>query len=318
MTGLGDKKPTVADVAKFVDTSKLTDAQAESLLGVPAKDLGTYRRDTFITSGLNELEKSDNRLDYTEIVTFAKDNNIPFTEVAKYLATPDKQESLIKMLQDTQTDMGRSPAERLEFQLNELTNSGKQSGTWDRNEGWEHHADKMTNYLTGLGVTDLRNIATKVEDRQTQEAFEAGSGDNVYTDYRTVTVPHVVYYDETTGKELQAVDQRNNNGSWEFGSEGSGKGSTGYILAPTSKDGVGGVGVTSQWREKYGVQEYAMPLAFVAAVAAPYLLPELIGGVVGGVELAALGGEMVAGTGLTGSLMSAGIPASVAPSAALS
>lgn len=59
-----------------------------------------------------------------------------------------------------------------------------------------------------------------------------------------------------------------------------------------------------------------MPLAFIAAAAAPYLLPELIGGVVGGVELAALGGEAIAGTGLTGSLMSAGIPASVAPYAA--
>jgi DNA-binding transcriptional MerR regulator len=316
VTSLGDKKPTVADVAKFVDTNKLTDAQAETLLGVPAKDLGAYRRDTFITSGLNELEKSDNRLDYTEIVTFAKDNNIPFNEVAKYLAAPDKQESFVKTLEETQTDMGRSPSERLSFQLNQLTNSGKQSGTWDRNEGWDHHAEKMTNYLTNLGVTDLRNIVTKVENRQTQDAFTAGSGDSTYTDYRTVTVPHVIYYDKATGKELHAADQRYDNGAWEFGSEGSGKGSTGYILAPTSKDGVGGVGVTSQWREKYGVQEYAMPVALISAVVAPYLLPELIGTAVGGVELAALGGEAVAGTGLTGMLMSSGLSAPAASLAA--
>ncbi len=302
--------PTKIDqVSAFQTSSKLSDADMERVFGVAPKALDTYR----VTSAMNQYAGEDKQLSYSELAKFAEDNKMDLSKVVSYLGTDDTRPDILKGLQAYVADSKLAPQERLTNQLNLVTKEGTASGTWDKNQGWTHHVDKMTNYLTGLGIDDLSKIGTRIENRQTQEAINTGSGDNVYTEYQTVTVPHVVYYDKTTGKELQAVDQRNNNGAWEFGSEGEGKGSTGYILAPTKS---GDVGVTSQWREKYGVQEYAMPVAFIAAVAAPYLIPELVGGVVGGVELAALGGEMAVGTGLTGSLMAAGIPASVAPYAA--
>jgi hypothetical protein len=302
--------PTKIDqVSAFQTSSKLSDADMERVFGVAPKALDTYR----VTSAMNQYAGEDKQLSYSELAKFAEDNKMDLSKVVSYLGTDDTRPDILKGLQAYVADSKLAPQERLTNQLNLVTKEGTASGTWDKNQGWTHHVDKMTNYLTGLGIDDLSKIGTRIENRQTQEAINTGSGDNVYTEYQTVTVPHVVYYDKTTGKELQAIDQRNNNGAWEFGSEGEGKGSTGYILAPTKS---GDVGVTSQWREKYGVQEYAMPVAFIAAVAAPYLIPELVGGVVGGVELAALGGEMAVGTGLTGSLMAAGIPASVAPYAA--
>ena len=164
----------------------------------------------------------------------------------------------------------------------------------------------MADYLANYGIKDLSQVGTRQEVRSLPKTTTVQDGN----DFRAVEGEEatnvIVYYDKLTGKELQAVPTTQNNGMWEFGSEGEGSGSTGYFLGPVQG---GGAGITSSWREKYGAQEYALPVAIVAAVAAPYLLPELIGTAVGGVELAALGGEMTAGTGLTGMLMSAGMSA---------
>ena len=65
------------DLTSFIDKQNLTDDAALKILNLEKSDLDSlnkYRRDTFITEALNELEKSDNRLDYSEIIDFAKQN----------------------------------------------------------------------------------------------------------------------------------------------------------------------------------------------------------------------------------------------------
>ena len=296
----------------FASEQGLSDADAIRILGLNTDDVSGLRRNQFITQGLNQAKGTDNLLTYDEVYNYAKANNISTDELMNYISTPENRADQRKIYEayvtETEADAKRTPAERISMQLTDLTSGGTKFGTWDRNSGWNHHLQKMTDYLTGLGVTDLRNIATKVENRETYDYVDRGEGDNVVTENVAVTTPHVIYYDKTSGKELQAVDQRYSNGAWEFGSEGSGKGSTGYFLAPAQ----GGVGVTSQWREKYGVKEYALPVAMIAAFAAPYLLPELIGTATGltAAEAASLG--LSGGTGLAGALNAAGLSVSAA------
>lgn len=304
---------------QFASQKGLSDEDASRILGINQDAIGGYRRNQFVTQGLNAAMGSDNQLDYDEIYQFSKQNNVPIDELINYLGEPDKRgglkTDLQKYIEGVEADAKMTPAERLTQQLTDITGGGSKSGVWDKNSGWDHHLGKMVNYLEGYGINDLRQIGTKVESRTVSELPEAIQGE----DYRQMDEPvqtevdHVVYYDKATGKELHAVPKTQNGGYWEFGSEGQGKGSTGYFIGPTSS---GDVGVTSSWREKYGAKEYALPLMFVAAIAAPYLLPEVIGTATGmtAAEAASLG--LSANSGLAGILAEAGLSIPAAQSAA--
>lgn len=301
----------IDQIAAFQDTNKLSDADMQRVFGVAPKDLDTYR----VTSAMNQYAGEDKQLSYSELAKFAEDNKMDLSKVVSYLGTDETRPDILKGLEAYVADSKLTPQDRLTTQLNQITKEGTASGTWDKNSGWDHHLEKMVNYLTGYGITDLNQIGTRQEVRGTP-----GTGDEDVREQAGFTAiegeparSYTVYFDKVTGKELQAVPTNVNGGMWRFGSEGEGSGSTGYFLGDA---GNGNAGITSNWEEKYGAREYALPLAIISAVAMPYLLPELIGTSVAGVELAALGGEMAAGTGLTGTLMSAGLPASVAQATA--
>lgn len=303
----------------FANEKGLSDEDAARILGIDQGQIGGYRRNQFVTQGLNAAMGSDNQLDYNEIYQFSKQNNVPVEELINYLGEPDKRDALKtdlqKYIEGVEADARMTPSERLTQQLTQMTAGGSRSGVWDKNSGWDHHLGKMVDYLEGYGIKDLRQIGTKVESRTVSELPEAIQGD----DFRQLDEPvqtetdFVVYYDKNTGKELHAVPKSENGGYWEFGSEGQGKGSTGYFIGPTNS---GDVGVTSSWREKYGAKEYALPLMFVAAIAAPYLLPEVIGTATGmtAAEAASLG--LSANSGLAGILAEAGLSIPAAQSAA--
>lgn len=305
---------------EFASQKGLSDEDASRILGINASDIGSYRRSEFISQGLNQAMGGDNQLGYDEIYRFSKDNNVPLDELINYLGNPDERNTLKTGIQSyidaAEADAKMAPAERLTQQLTDVTGGGKQSGVWDKNNGWDHHLQKMVNYLEGYGISDLRQIGTKVENRMVQDlapAIQSGDDFRQADEIVESEAPFVVYYDKSTGKELHAVPQSQNGGYWEFGSEGQGKGSTGYFIGPSSG---GSVGVTSSWREKYGAQEYALPLMFVAAIAAPYLLPEVIGTATGmtAAEAASLG--LSANSGLAGILVEAGMSIPAAQAAA--
>ena len=301
----------VKDFGKITDfqtANKLSDADMERVFGIPTKDLDTYR----VTTEMNKYAGEDKQLSYAELAQFAKDNNMDLSKLANYLGTDETRPDILKNLQAYVADAQMTPKERLTNQLTEITGGGTKNGVWDKNSGWTHHLDKMVNYLEGYGIKDLNQIGTRIETRNLPATGDVVGGDFRETEGEKAT-NYVVYFDKATGKELQAVPQSQNGGMWRFGSEGEGKGSTGYFLGRTPDNGAG---IASNWEEKYGAKEYALPLAVISAIAAPYLLPELIGSAVGGIELAGLGGGMTAGTGLTGMLMTTGMSAPVATATA--
>lgn len=303
----------------FAAQKGISDQDAARILGLNPDAIGKYRRSEFVTQGLNTAMGDDNKLDYNEIYQFSKSNNVPIDELINYLGEPDKRDALKtdlqKYIEGVEADARMSPKERLTQQLGEITSNGSRSGVWDKNNGWDHHLNKMVNYLESYGINDLRQIGTKEENRMVTELAPSIQGDDFRQADESVQTetPFVVYFDKVTGKELHAVPKSENGGYWEFGSEGQGKGSTGYFIGPTKS---GAVGVTSSWREKYGTKEYALPLMFVAAIAAPYLLPEVIGTATGmtAAEAASLG--LSANTGLAGMLAEAGMSIPAAQAAA--
>lgn len=312
---LADDKGQVAfdKAIQFATDNNLTIDQLAGYLGIEPGQITQYQTDTRVRSGLDVAAGEDKQLNYDEIIKFAADNKMDLSEVVNYIGTPESRKDLLSGIQSYVTakeaDAKLTGPERLASQLNQITKDGTAAGVWDKNQGWAHHSEKMVDYLSGYGITDLNQVGTRIETRNLPPTGQVTPGEDFRATEGEQAANYVVYYDKVTGKELQAVPQSDNGGMWRFGSEGEGKGSTGYFLGPTQG---GGAGITSNWEEKYGAKEYALPLALAAAFAAPYLLPELIGGAVGGVELAALGGEMTAGTGLTGMLMSAGVPAAIA------
>jgi hypothetical protein len=312
---LADDKGQIAfdKALQYASTNNMSIEDLAGYIGVKPDQLTQYQTDTKIKSGLDLAAGEDKQLSYDEIIKFASDNKMNLADVVNYIGTPESRKDLLTGIQGYVTakeaDAKLTGQERLTNQLNEITKGGTTAGVWDKNQGWDHHSKKMVDYLTQYGITDLNQIGTRVETRNLPATGQAIPGEDFRATEGEQATNYVVYFDKKTGKELQAVPQSENNGMWRFGSEGEGKGSTGYFLGQTSG---GGAGIASNWEEKYGAKEYALPLAVAAAFAAPYLLPELIGGAVGGVELAALGGEMTAGTGLTGMLMSAGMPAAIA------
>ncbi len=301
-------------ITEFQTANKLSDADMERVFGIPTKNLDAYR----VTTEMNKYAGEDKQLSYAELAQFAKDNNMDLSKLASYLGTDETRPDILKNLQAYVADAQMTPKERLTNQLTEITSGGTKNGVWDKNSGWTHHLEKMVNYLEGYGIKDLNQIGTRVETRNLP-----ATGDVVGSDFRETegekATNYVVYFDKATGKELQAVPQSQNGGMWRFGSEGEGSGSTGYFLGQTPG---GGAGIASNWEEKYGAKEYALPLAVISAIAAPYLLPELIGAAGAAVDVGAVAGgtaastAIVPGTGLTGMLMTTGMSAPVATATA--
>lgn len=301
-------------ITEFQTANKLSDADMQRVFGIPTKSLDAYR----VTTEMNKYAGEDKQLSYAELAQFAKDNNMDLSKLANYLGTDETRPDILKNLQAYVADAQMTPKERLTNQLTEITSGGTKNGVWDKNSGWDHHLEKMVNYLEGYGIKDLNQIGTRVETRNLP-----ATGDVVGSDFRETegekATNYVVYFDKATGKELQAVPQSQNGGMWRFGSEGEGSGSTGYFLGQTPG---GGAGIASNWEEKYGAKEYALPLAVISAIAAPYLLPELIGAAGAAVDVGAVAGgtaastAIVPGTGLTGMLMTTGMSAPVATATA--
>jgi len=329
---------TPQQVVDFQTAEKLSDADMDRIFGIKSTDLNTYRaqvRDAFITTGLNQLQASDNKLDYSEILSFAKENNIPFTEIAKYIATPEKQEEAVKTLQDVSTTQAFREslvgtqvsdyqgnkydatqllklADQIKQNFDLKSSSGGVYQTEGQSVGFNYdEASKlfpegkspkvvdqvaldMARGLMRQGITDVSEIS-KYKPTEVIEQFQ-GEGSPI--DY-TVTK----YIDPATGKEFSPY----------LGATYTGEGGTNYQV---KLDASGAPVFSTSFEDTSDKQEIGMMLAFAAAVFAPQILPELIGTTVGGVELAALGGEMVAGTGLTGHLMAAGVSSTIAPYAA--
>jgi hypothetical protein len=305
-------------ITEFQAANKLSDADMERVFGIPTKSLDTYR----VTTEMNKYAGEDKQLSYAELAKFAQDNKMDLSKLVGYLGTEETRPDILKNLQDYVADSQLTPAERLTTQLEQITKGGTTAGVWDKNQGWEHHSKKMVDYLTQYGITDLNQIGTRVETRNLPATGQAIPGEDFRATEGEQAANYVVYFDKNTGKELQAVPQSDNGGMWRFGSEGKGKGSTGYFLGRTADNGVG---IASNWEEKYGAKEYALPLAVAAAFAAPYLLPELIGAAGAAVDIGAVASGTAASTtavasgatGMTGMLMAAGMPAAIAaPTAA--
>jgi hypothetical protein len=302
-------------ITEFQTANKLSDADMQRVFGIPTKDLDSYR----VTTEMNKYAGEDKQLSYAELAQFAKDNNMDLSKLASYLGTDETRPDILKNLQAYVADAQLSPKERLTNQLTEITSGGTKNGVWDKNSGWDHHLEKMVNYLEGYGIKDLNQIGTRVETRNLAATGDVANRDDFRALEGEQATDYVVYFDKVTGKELQAVPQSQNGGMWRFGSEGEGSGSTGYFLGQTPD---GGAGIASNWEEKYGAKEYALPLAVISAIAAPYLLPELIGAAGAAVDVGAVASgtaastTAAAGTGLTGMLMTTGMSAPVATATA--
>jgi hypothetical protein len=320
---LADDKGQIAfdKALQYASTNNMSIEDLAGYIGVKPDQLTQYQTDTKIKSGLDLAAGEDKQLSYDEIIKFASDNKMNLADVVNYIGTPESRKDLLTGIQDYVTakeaDAKLTGQERLTNQLNEITKGGTTAGVWDKNQGWDHHSKKMVDYLTQYGITDLNQIGTRVETRSMPTTERVGEGDDFRMIEGEQATNYVVYFDKKTGKELQAVPQSDNGGMWRFGSEGEGKGSTGYFLGQTSG---GGAGIASNWEEKYGAREYALPLAVAAAFAAPYLLPELIGAAGAAVDVGAVAAGTAASTtavasgatGLTGMLMAAGMPATIA------
>ena len=145
-----EKPATLADITRFIDQKGISDAQAEKLFSgltdVSANQLGAYRKDAFITSGLNVLRESDNRLDLKEIVSFASTNNIPLQDIVKYVSEPAKQESTLKALEETRTDLSWTP---------------------DENATIFKAGNRLVNPLEGVANFGTKQIPVQIGDQET-------------------------------------------------------------------------------------------------------------------------------------------------------
>lgn len=328
--------PTMQQVLDYQSKQKLSDADMERIFGeftkVTAKDLDNYR----VSTALQGYSGEDKQLSYPELAQFAKDNNMDLSKVVSYVGTSESQPEILKNLQayvkDEEFKQSLSGTELTDYQgkkyaasdLMKLAEQVKQnfdlkgsSGgvykTEGQSVGFDYDEAKklfpegkapttvdqvaidMARGLLQQGITDVSELA---KYKPTEVTYSEPNPEGAGTIDRTETK----YINPATGKEFVPY----------LGTTYTGEGGTNYYVDITSGKPVFSTG----YEDTSDKQEIGMVLAFAAAVLAPQILPELIGSTVGGVELAMLGGEAVAGTGLTGSLMAAGVPASIAPYAA--
>jgi len=311
-----EKPATLADITRFIDQKGISDAQAEKLFSgltdVSENQLGSYRKDAFITSGLNALRENDNLLDLKEITAFANTNNIPLQDIVKYVAEPAKQEATLKALEETRTDLSWTP---------------------DENATIFKAGNRLVNPLEGVANFGTKQIPVQIGDQETiyqdvqQTAADYLASNPTFGNILAGRSTFVESYKNVDGnlvkvanEDITPQDVADGNAYFYIGGKTGGPNrermaqmyqATGNQLKP--------VGEPKMYQgEAESIKDYAMPIAIIAAVAAPYLLPEIIGAAapaVAGVEGVAAQAAL-SGTGLTGSMIAAGIPVSVAPYAA--
>ncbi|NBW21597.1 MAG: hypothetical protein EBR82_77935, partial [Caulobacteraceae bacterium] len=276
-------------------------------------------------------------LSYDEIINYASTNKLNLSDVVNYIGTEDKRADLLSGLQSyvqdkeftsglsgsTVTDnTGKqyaasdllSLAKQIKSNFDLNNSSGSVYKTQGANIGFAYEEaaklfpngnptvlDQVTvdmaRNLLNQGISSVEELSKYKPTQVTEQTPNPEGGGNLET---VVTK----YIDPETGKEL-SLDG--------FGAAYAGKGGTIYNarIDASGKPVFGTVFTDTSDRQQIGAL-----VTFAAAVFAPQILPELIGSSVSGIELAALGGEMAAGTGLTGALIGAGVPASVAGYAA--
>jgi hypothetical protein len=317
------------DIVKYIGAA---DKQPELLAGIKK-----YAADKPIIEGLQTAAGQDKQLSYSEIVDFASKNNMDLSNVVNYIGTEDKRSDLLTGLQNYVKDEGfktglkdvqvtdhrgkqysaadvSNLAQQIKQNFDLKGSSGGVYKTEQASVGFDYNeaqklvppggkltpldqvAFDMARGLLDQGVTNIADIAKYKPTEVTELDYnvEAGPPNEVKV---------TKYIDPATGKEFVPY----------LGAAYAGEGGTNYQV---KVDASGKPVFSTTFEDTSDKKDIGMVLAFAAAIAAPYILPELIGTAVGGVELAALGGGMTGGTGLAGALAAAGVPTAVAGYAA--
>lgn len=313
----------IKQASDFQTANNLSDADMERIFNIPAKSLDTYR----ITTAIQGYSGEDKQLSYSELAQFAKDNNMDLSNVVDYIGTEESRPEILKNLQnyvkDEEFKSGLSNVQLTDYtgkqysaaDLFKLSQQVKQNFDLENSSGGAYktqganigfaydEAQKLmpegktattvdqialdiARNLLNQGISDVNDLAKYkptqvIESTPSQEG--GGNIENVVTKY----------IDPATGQEAPTL-----------GATYAGEGGTGYAyqIDSSGKPVFSTNTINTSDRAQIG-----MLASVAAAFLAPQLLPNLIGSSVAGIELAALGGEMAAGTGLTGALMSAGV-----------
>lgn len=321
---------TLEDIVKYIGTP---DKQAGLLTG-----LQKYAADKPIIEGLQTAAGEDNQLSYSEIVDFAAKNNMDLSNVVNYIGTEDKRSDLLTGLQNYVkeegfrtglSDVKLTDYKGKQYSANDLLNLANQvkqnfdlknsSGgvykTSGESVGFDYNEAKKL-FPEGKEPTTFDQVAIDIA----RGLLNAGIKDvSELSKYKPTEVTELDYNVEagppTETKVTKLIDPETGEEAPSLGATYTGKGGTGYTY---SVDASGKPTFGTAYIDTSDKGQIATLVAFGAAILAPQILPQLIGAapaavasVEGAVAQAALGG-----TGLTGSLVAAGIPASVAGYAA--
>ena len=314
--------PTMQQVLDYQSKQNLSDADMERIFGeftkVTAKDLDNYR----VSTALQGYSGEDKQLSYPELAQFAKDNNMDLSKVVDYIGTDETRPDILKNLQnyvkDSEFQSGLSNVQLTDHtgkqysaaDLYKLSQQVKQNFDLKTSTGGVYKTEGAN---VGFAYDEAKKLMPEGKDPTVLDQISLDIARNLLnrgiTDVADLAKPPEKFEEDTAFKEPDRGVAINQN----LGATYAGEGGTIYYA---TVDASGKPTFSTSYVDTSDKQDIGMMVAWAAAVAAPYILPELIGTAVGGVELAALGGEAAAGTGLAGSLVSAGVPASVANYAA--
>jgi hypothetical protein len=329
--------PTMQQVLDYQSKQNLSDADMERIFGeftkVTAKDLDNYR----VSTALQGYSGEDKQLSYPELAQFAKDNNMDLSKVVSYVGTSESQPEILKNLQayvkDEEFKQSLSGTELTDYQgqkyaasdlmklaeqvkqnLDLKSSSGGVYKTEGQSVGFDYDEAKKL-FPEGKGPTVIDQVALDIA----RGLLKAGVKDvSELSKYKPteVTVPdYNVEGSPTEYKVTKLINPETGEEAPNLGATYTGEGGTVYSF---TVDASGKPVFGTTFTDTSDKEEIATVIAFAAAILAPQILPELIGaapsavaGVEGALSQAALGGS-----GLTGSLMAAGLPATAAQYAA--
>lgn len=318
------------DIVKYIGTP---DKQAGLLTG-----LKKYAADKPIIEGLQTAAGQDKQLSYSEIVDFASKNNMDLSNVVNYIGTEDKRSDLLTSLQNYVKEEGFKSslsdtkltdykgnqyaandllklADQVKQNFDTKNSSGGVYKTSGESVGFDYSEAKKL-FPEGKNPTVFDQVALDIArgllNAGIKDVSELGKykpTEVTELDYNVEAGPPVEY------KVTKLINPETGEEAPNLGATYTGKGGTVYNF---TVDASGKPVFGTAFTDTSDKGQIATLVAFGAAILAPQILPQLIGaapaavaGVEGAVAQAALGG-----TGLTGSLMAAGIPASVAGYAA--
>lgn len=329
------KEPiNISQAANFQTANKLSDADMQRIFNIPAASLDNYR----VITALQGYSGEDNQLSYAELTQFAKDNNMDLSKVVNYIGTEETRPDILKNLQDyvkdeefksSLSDVKLTDYKGAQYSANQLLNLANQvkqnfdlknsSGgvfkTSGESVGFDYDEAKKL-FPEGKEPTTFDQVAIDIA----RGLLKAGIKDvSELSKYKPTEVTEYDYNVESGPpaeyKVTKLINPETGEEAPSIGATYTGQGGTVYGF---TVDESGKPVFSTSYTETSDKQAIAMVVAMGAAFLAPQILPQLIGaapaavaGVEGAVAQAALGG-----TGLTGSLMAAGIPASVAGYAA--